>query len=91
MLLAVAAALESPPPLEAPTATAVDGIADAYADAAGFVHGGIEKTDVLDEKEAQSVGQIGNRGGEEAGGEEKDKKRKAATQQRIQQQSASTT
>ena len=59
---------EESAPLSAPTVTAVDGIADADADAAGFVRGGIEKTGVLDEKEAQSVGQIGNRGGEEAEG-----------------------
>jgi len=61
---------EEAAPLSAPTVTAVDGIADADADAAGFVRGGIEKTGVLDEKEAQSVGQIGNRGGEEAGATE---------------------
>jgi len=61
---------EKAAPLSAPTVTVVDGIADADADAAGFVRGGIEKTGVLDEKEAQSVGQIGNRGGEEAGATE---------------------
>ena len=43
---------EEAAPLSAPTVNAVDGIVDADADAAGFVRGGIEKTGVLDEKDA---------------------------------------